>query len=126
MIVTVMRATFSKVEPKTVRYRDFSKYNSTDFGLDLDRRMRNQEINYDAFEKTFLETLEAHAPQKSKVIRTNHKPYVSNEMRKAIMLRSRLQNLLYTTPQNIGLHLNDKRITVIVSTSKREKNIILF
>ena len=95
MIVTVMRTTFPKTGPLTVRFRDFSKYDSTAFGIDLDRRMRNQPVNYDMFEKMFLETLDIHAPQKSKVVRANHKPYVSKEMRKAIMLRSQLQNLMY-------------------------------
>ena len=47
-------------------------------------------------QKSFFKTLNTHAPQKSKVIRANHKPYVSKEMRKAIMLRSQLQNKLYT------------------------------
>ena len=96
MIVTVMRTTFPKTEPLVVRYRDYSKYNSTDFGIDLGRRLRNVPDTYDAFERTFLDTLDFHAPQKSKVIRANHKPYVTKEMRKAIMLRSRLQNLWYT------------------------------
>ncbi len=96
MIVTVMRTTFPKTEPLVVRYRDYSKYNSTDFGIDLGRRLRNVPNTYDEFERTFLDTLDFHAPQKSKVIRANHKPYVTKEMRKAIMLRSRLQNLWYT------------------------------
>ena len=95
MVVTVMRTTFPKTGPLTVRFRDFCKYDSTAFGIDLDRRMRNQPVNYDTLEKIFLETLDLHAPQKSKVVRANHKPYVSKEMRKAIMLRSQLQNLMY-------------------------------
>ena len=57
--------------------------------------MENQPKNYDTFEKIFLATLAVHAPQKTKVVRANHKPYVSKEMRKAIMLRSQLQNKLF-------------------------------
>ena len=96
MIITVMRTTFPKTGPKVVKYRDYSKYNSIDFGMDLERRLRNKPNTYDTFERIFLETLDFHAPQKSKVLRANHKPYVTKDMRKAIMLRSQLQNLWYT------------------------------
>ena len=57
--------------------------------------MEDQPKNYDTFEKVFLEILDAHAPQKTKVVRANHKPYVSKKMRKAIMLRSQLQNKMF-------------------------------
>ena len=57
--------------------------------------MENQPNNHDTLEKIFLQTLTVHAPQKTKVVRANHKPYVSKEMRKAIMLRSQLQNKLF-------------------------------
>ena len=56
MVVTVMRTTFPKTGPLTVRFRDFCKYDCTAFGIDLDRRMRNQPVNYDTLEKIFLET----------------------------------------------------------------------
>ena len=94
MIVTVMRTTFPKIEPTKIKYRDFTKYDRFKFGNDLQNKMGNIS-NYGAFEKKFLETLDTHAPQKSKVIRANHKPYVSKKMRKAIMLRSQLQNKVY-------------------------------
>ena len=96
MIVTVMRTTFPKREPQIIKYRDFSKYNKVTFGNDLRKNLENQPSDYDTFEKLFLETLEIHAPKKTKVLRANHKPYVSKEMRKAIMIRSRLQNKLFT------------------------------
>ena len=57
MIITVMRTTFPKTGAKVVKYRDYSKYNSIDFGMDLDRNMRNKPNTYDTFEHIFLETL---------------------------------------------------------------------
>ena len=95
MIVTVMKSTFPKQKPKTIIYRDFSKYNEVDFGNELGRKLQNQSITYEKFDDIFLETLEVHAPQKTKVIRANSKPYVTKEMRKAIMLRSQLQNKMF-------------------------------
>ena len=92
-----MRTKFPKTQPTTVKYRDYSKYNKIDFGIELDKKLKNEaDMTYDKFETIFLETLETHAPQKSKVIRANSKPYVTKEMRKAIMLRSQLKNKLYS------------------------------
>ena len=106
MIVTVMRTAFPKVGPLAVQYRDVSKYDPVAFRVDLGVRMGEQCVDYDTFEEIFLGALDVHAPRKSKVVRANHKPYVSKEMRKAIMLRSRLQNLWHThkTPEyNLAL-----------------------
>ena len=95
MIITVMRTTFPKAEPRTIKYRNYSKYSKVAFGNDLGKRLEQQPTNYDTFEEIFLKTLDVHAPQKTKVIRANHKPYVNKKMRKAIMHRSQLQNKLF-------------------------------
>ena len=39
--------------------------------------------------------LNIHAPVKKKISRANHKPYVSKQLRKAIMKRSNLENKFY-------------------------------
>ena len=94
LIVTVMRTTFPKSEPHIIRYRDVSRFNAEKFRKSLEIELKKQPYLYENFEQAFLETLELHAPQKSKVLRANHKPYVNKEMRKAIMHRSKLQNKL--------------------------------
>ena len=110
MIVTVMRTTFPKSEPQVIRYRDRSKFNNSDFCKDLEEELKKYPSEYEKFEQVFLETLELHAPQKSKVLRANHKPYVDKDMRKAIMNRSRLQNRLYEnhTPENLAAFKQQK------------------
>ena len=90
-----MTTAFPKSEPQVIRYRDRSKFNNSDFCKDLENELKKHPPEYDKFEQAFLTILELHAPQKSKVLRANHKPYVDKEMRKAIMNRSRLQNRLY-------------------------------
>ena len=96
MIITVMKTTFPKAKPTIKKYRDYSKYDSEAFSIDLDTRMKNQSVvNYDTFENIFLQTLDKHAPQKSQVIRANSKPYFSKEMKKATMLRSQLRNKMH-------------------------------
>ena len=96
MTVTIMKSTFPKSQPKMVKYRDFSKYKKEEFGKDLQTKLETQDnASYGAFQNLFLKTLDNHAPQKTKIIRANHKPYVNKKMRKAIMLRSQLQNKLF-------------------------------
>ena len=58
MIITVMRTTFPKAEPKIVKYRDYSKYDNEAFSIDLSRKIKSQVVdNYDKFENIFLHTI---------------------------------------------------------------------
>ena len=49
-------------------------------------------IDYDSFIKTFLTVLDKHAPVKKKYLRANHANFVTKQLRKAIMKRSKLRN----------------------------------
>ena len=96
MIITVLKTTFPKAKPRIVPYRDFSKYKKDNFGKELKANLQSKgKNNYESFENIFLDVLNSHAPPKKKVIRANQKPYVTKEMRKAIMLRSQLENKFY-------------------------------
>ena len=89
MIITVLKTTFPKAKPRIVPYRDFSKYNVDNFTGELKINLESKGLkNYESFENIFLGVLNSHAPSKKKVIRANQKPYITKEMRKAIMLRS--------------------------------------
>ena len=50
-------------------------------------------IEYDVFDNIFMELLNIHAPIKLKYIRANNGPFMTKELRKDIMLRSRLKNV---------------------------------
>ena len=50
------------------------------------------DISCEEFETLFMMTLNTHAPMKIKYIRANNSPFMSNELSKAIMVRSRLRN----------------------------------
>ena len=45
------------------------------------------------FTKIFKDNLNKHAPIKKKIFRENHANFVTKDLRKALMLRSRLQNI---------------------------------
>ena len=93
MIVTVLKTTFPKVKPKTLVYRDYSKFIQQDFRAELRAKIQVSNVgSYVSFEDIFLMVLNKHAPLKKKKIRANHKPYVTKQLRKAIMRRSYLEN----------------------------------
>ena len=50
------------------------------------------DIDYDNFIKTFLTILEKHAPIKKKYLGANHANFVTKQLRKAIMKKSKLRN----------------------------------
>ena len=93
MVVTVMRSTFPKAQPKIVYYRDYKNFDLYAFRADLRTQLSKiKEKEYYNFELTFLKVLEEHAPMKKKVLRANDKPYMTKALRKAIMTRSTLKS----------------------------------
>ena len=93
MAVTVLKTTFPKAPPKVITYRDYNKFILVDFRNELRAKIRETpDLNYNLFEKHFLEILEKHAPTKKKTVRQNNKPYMTKTLRKAIMRRSALWN----------------------------------
>jgi hypothetical protein len=96
MVVTVMKNTFPKAKPKIVQYRDDKNFSEEDFHTELNERLQNElVITYAQFDKIFLSVFDKHAPPKKKVFRANHKPYMTKNVRKAIMRRSALENKYY-------------------------------
>ena len=93
MVVTVMKTTFPKAQPKIVYYRDYKNFDLYASRSDLRTQLsRIDEKDYYHFEVTFLKVLEEHAPMKQKVLRANDKPYMTKALRKAIMRRSTLKS----------------------------------
>ena len=96
MIITVMKTTFPKAKPKIMIYRDQRNFDENHFQNELKIQLRKQNIkNYDTFHNIFMKVLDRHAPCKQKVLRANHKPYMTKALRQAIMRRSTLENKFY-------------------------------
>ena len=57
-----------------------------------DKLSRLESNSYNEFEKAFLTVLNKQAPLKTKFIRHNNNPFMTKELRKAIMKRSQLKN----------------------------------
>ena len=101
MVLTVLKNSIPKSEPKLIQYRDYKNFVENNFREELKQMLQKEVIdNYNKFELIFLKILNKHAPPKKKVFRANHKPYMSKNLRKAIMRISALENKYYKEKSN--------------------------
>ena len=93
MAVTVMKSSYVKAKPKEITYRCYKNFNPDVFKNDLKSAIEREQVQcYTNFEKYFMETLNKHAPVKTKTIRANQASYMTKALRKAIMRRSELES----------------------------------
>ena len=95
LIVTVMKSHIPKQQPKVIKHINYKGFMETKFSseltniLDLDI---HESRNIEFLKNIFLKVLKKHAPVKTKYLRPNHSPFVTKELSKAIMLKSKLRN----------------------------------
>ena len=97
MPVTVLKTKFVNNKPKEITYRDYKKFYENGFREELKDTLLKGCANYKEFEDKFLKVLEKHAPLKRKLIRANHAPYITKNLRKSMMRRSQLETKYYKT-----------------------------
>ena len=93
LIFTVIKSHVPKQQAKIIKYRNYKGFNETKFRSELTNILDlniHGSRNIDFFKNIFLRVLKKHAPIKTKYLRTNHSPFVTKDLRKAIMLRSKL------------------------------------
>ena len=116
MTVTVMRKTFKKLSPRIISYRSYKDFSNETFRDCLVNNLSNEvfcnnDNGLEKFCKTTMDTLNFFAPIKKKYARGNQMPFMTKDLSKEIMTRSRLRNkylkdkteenrLLYTQQRN--------------------------
>ena len=89
MVLTVLKTSIPKENPRLITYRVYKKFDSLKFNKELKNILTKENIdNCTKFDKKYLEVLDKNAPLKRKLLRANHVSYVSKSLRKAIMRRS--------------------------------------
>ena len=96
MIISCLKTTFKKIPPKKVIFRDYKKFDEQDFLYGLDQQMIKGKVYkeknmYESFSDTFKAIVNKHAPLKDKIVRGNNAPFMTKELRKAVMNRSGLK-----------------------------------
>ena len=96
MTVTVMKATFQKLDPKLIHYRDYRKYCNDSFRQDLLSTLVMENINLSnglqKFIDIYIKTLDKFSPRKKKYSRGNNMPFMNKSLYRAHMKRTRLRN----------------------------------
>ena len=95
MIVTVLKGGYRKKGPKIITYRNYTKFCAENFRRDLCDQISSElqdNEDYGSFETVVTDTLNRHAPIKTKYLRANDGPFMTKALRKAMMHRKRLRN----------------------------------
>ena len=103
MIATALKRGFHKQGPKVITYRDYNNFNTSVFRAELPREITSSLENntvFAGFNKLAKIVLDRHAPCKKKYVRANDGPFMTKELRKVNMKRSRLKNKLNKSKAN--------------------------
>ena len=107
MTVTVTRKTFKKMHPRVINYRPYRDFSNETLRVSLMNNKSNKVfVNNDdglqKFCKSTMDTLNSFAPIKKKYARGNQMSFMTKNLPKEIMTRSRLRNkyLKHKTEEN--------------------------
>ena len=121
-MLTVIKTSISKNEPKELFYRDYKKLKFSDFHDELKTIFsRNTVGSCYQFDQIFLNTLDKHAPMKRKLLRANHSSYISKPLQKAIR-RSHLEKFNIKTNRKKALKHIRNRKTFAADCIKKKGN----
>ena len=119
-----MKTKFKCEEPKKLIYKNYSNFSHKDFVSDLLLNIGDGKNNYLECDKNFVETLNKHAPKKTKIFRGNHKPHITKTLRKAIVKRSQLKNKANKTedPKDISRYKKQRNYVVKLNNQSKQEH----
>ena len=120
-----MKSTFQKNKPNFLNYRNYKFFNNETFKNDLFHEIQLlgiQNIECKQFEILFMKILNYHAPQKTRLVRANNPPFMTKELYKAIMTRSRLRNkfLKLKTTESNNAYKKTKLLCISLKSKKKK------
>ena len=114
LVVTIFRSTFKKLPPRIIKYRSYKNFNEKNFVYELDQQLIQGDVyktenSFSKLTEILSETLNKHAPIKSKTVRGNQAPFMNKVISKSIMNKSRIKNKYLKWPSREN-YLAYKRI----------------
>ena len=103
MVVTTLKGSFHKKGPRIITYRDYSKFDNHTFREKVGEEFNSKPLmteDFNTFDSTVKSILDKQAPLKKKYLRANDGPFMTKELRKANMKRTRLKNRFNKTRTN--------------------------
>ena len=107
-----------------LNYRDYRNFRNNEFRAELDNEMLKHDLGnmeYQHFLNIFIEILNKHAPMKQKYLRANQVKFMTKDLHKAIMKRSRLRNKSLHDRTDISREEYKKQINFDVKLLKKAK-----
>ena len=121
MVLSSFKCTYERRNPKEVIYRDYKNFDNGVFRDELRVAMDDSCNNWCSLENRFLNILNNHAPVKKKTIRANHAPYMTKQLRKAIMRRTELANKYHKSKNEDDFRSFKKQKNYVNRLYKKEK-----
>ena len=126
LTLTVLKTFHVKHKPKIIQYRDFNHFDNTSFRADLLQELSLKNVlpgEFENFKYISSKVLNIHAPIKEKHVRCNQSPFMSKQLRKAIMTRTRLLNKYrkYNSAENLFAYKRQRNLCVkLLKKSKKD------
>ena len=129
LVVTVLKSAFPKSPPKII-YRGYKNYSNdlNDYLQDdLNSLQSRENMNFEitgltSFTKIFTKILNRHAPMKKKYALAKHTNFATKDLRKAVMLRSRLRNIFLKPSQSLIRLTTNNAIFALLLLKKLRNN----
>ena len=124
MTVSVMKIYFKKQKSNIIYYRDYKNFSNDQFRADFLNELTKGHIpisRLDVFTGTALQILGKHAPMKQKSIRANESPFMTKNLKKEMMNRSRLRNKYLRNSSEENKLAYNKQRNICTSLLRKEK-----
>ena len=114
LIYTMLKTSYTKLEPTKQYYRSYTFFNNESFLYDLNQNLQSNNLTCRDFETIFMHTLDEYAPLKTRYLRANKKPYMNKNLKIAIMHRSKLKNIANKTnrPEDMANYKAQRNLVV--------------
>ena len=91
LTITGLKIGFQKLPPNIVNYRDYKKFDNENFMLDI-AKFDFRASDIEGFKNKIICIFNKHGPIKRKYICANEAPFMTEELHKAILKRSKLRH----------------------------------
>ena len=93
LILTLLKSEIVQQLPSLIQYRNYKRFGSQTFENIISKKIeKNTSVDFEAFRCTIVDTWDKYAPLKKRYLRASHSNFVTKELSKAIMNRSRLRH----------------------------------
>ena len=123
MIYTILKTTYSKLPSKKVIYRNYKKWSQLPFEDDMRRKLT---LSHPSVNRINLcECTRDKCPTKTRIVRANDKPNVTEELRRAMTRRSRLKNIANKSNREEDIRKYKYQTNLVAKFNLHAKNSIL-